>query len=160
MQTDLDAVDIKILDLMQRDASLSTSEISDRVGLSQSPCWRRIQRLREEGYITSQVALVNKRKVGLNMQIFAQVKMKKLTDDERASFVKSVREIPEIQECYAVFGEMDIILKVLAPDVNWYQDFVFSTIMKLPGVESIQSIVTLSEMKCSTAVSLRQLSKR
>jgi len=103
---------------------------------------------------------VNTRKVGLNMQIFKQVKMQRQADEERMQFAKHVCDIAENQECYAVFGEMDHILKVLAPDVNWYQEFGFSPIMKLPGVESIQAIVTLSEMKRSTAVSPGQLAKR
>lgn len=75
----LDAIDIKILEIMQRDASYSTAELAERVGLSQSPCWRRIQRLREEGYIKSVVAVVDPEMVGFKMQIFAQVKMTTLT---------------------------------------------------------------------------------
>src|SRR6201990_967177 len=112
----LDRIDQRILAALQEDASRSAAEIAEAVGLSQSPCWRRIQRLREEGYITSQVALVDKRKVGLHMQIFAQAKMKRMSEEERGEFQRAVQNIPEIQECYAVFGEMDVILKVLAPD--------------------------------------------
>ena len=82
MPASLDAIDIKILDLMQRDASLSTAELAERVGLSQSPCWRRIQRLREEGYIKATVAIVDRQKLGFHMQIFAQVKMNTLSDEE------------------------------------------------------------------------------
>ena len=151
MSGDLDAIDLKILELMQKDASLSTAEMADRVGLSQSPCWRRIQRLRDEGYITATVALVDRQKLGLTMQIYAQVKMTRLTDEERAEFNRSIQNIPEIVECYTVFGEMDAMMKVVAPDVNWYQEFVFSTIMRLPGVVDVRSIVTLSELKRTTA---------
>ena len=155
MPVTLDAIDIKILDLMQRDASLSTAELAERVGLSQSPCWRRIQRLREEGYIKATVALVDRQKLGFTMQIFAQVKMTTLSEEERAQFQKAINDIPEIVECYTVFGEMDAMMKVLAPDVNWYQEFIFSTILKLPGVIDVRSIVTLSESKNTTAVPLR-----
>jgi Lrp/AsnC family transcriptional regulator len=155
MSSELDAIDTKILELMQRDASLSTAELAERVGLSQSPCWRRIQRLREEGYIKAQVVIVDRQKLGFKMQIFAQVKMTTLSDEERAKFHRAIDDIPEILECYTVFGEMDAMLKVLAPDVNWYQDFIFSTILKLPGVVDVRSIVTLSESKYTTAVPLR-----
>ena len=75
--------------------------------------------------------------------------------DHRAKFHQAIDDIPEILECYTVFGEMDAMLKVLAPDVNWYQDFIFSTILKLPGVVDVRSIVTLSESKYTTAVPLR-----
>src|SRR3954463_1715518 len=98
MPTALDAIDIKILDIMQRDASLSTADLAERVGLSQSPCWRRIQRLREEGYIKGVVAIVDPKLMGFNMQIFAQVKMTTLTDEERASFHRAIMNIPEILE--------------------------------------------------------------
>jgi Lrp/AsnC family transcriptional regulator len=155
MPVSLDAIDIKILDLMQRDASLSTAELAERVGLSQSPCWRRIQRLREEGYIKGVVAIVDPKLMGFNMQIFAQVKMTTLTDDERANFHRAINAIPEILDCWTVFGEMDAMLRVLAPDVTWYQDFIFNVILKLPGVIDVRSIVTLTESKSTTAIPLR-----
>lgn len=155
MPAELDAIDMKILELMQRDASLSTAELAERVGLSQSPCWRRIQRMREEGYIKAQVVIVDREKLGFKMQIFAQVKMTTLSDEDRAKFHKAINEIPEILECYTVFGEMDAMLKILAPDVIWYQDFIFSTLLKLPGVIDVRSIVTLTESKSTTAIPMR-----
>jgi Lrp/AsnC family transcriptional regulator len=154
MPAALDAIDIKILGVMQKDASLSSAELAERVGLSQSPCWRRIQRLREEGYIKSVVAILDKNKLGFGMQIFAQVKMAMLTEQERGVFQKSINNIPEILECWSIFGEMDCMLKILAPDVSWYQDFIFSVLLKLPGVTDVRSIVTLQESKCTTAVPL------
>lgn len=149
-----DAIDLKILDVMQRDASLSSAELAERVGLSQSPCWRRIQRLREEGYIKAVVAIVDQQRLGFKMQIFAQVKMTTLSEADRASFHRAIDNIPEILECWTVFGEMDAMLKVLAPDVTWYQDFIFSVLLKLPGVIDVRSIVTLSESKSTTAIPL------
>jgi Lrp/AsnC family transcriptional regulator len=155
MSTDLDAIDTKILTLLQRDASLSTAELAERVGLSQSPCWRRIQRLRDDGYIKSQVVILDREKLGFQMKIFAQVKMARLTDEERAEFVRAIQSIPEIVECYTVFGELDTMLTILAPDVRWYQDFIFSILLKLPGVQDVRSIVTMSEAKCTTAIPLK-----
>lgn len=154
MPAALDAIDIKILELMQKDASLSTGELAERVGLSQSPCWRRIQRLREEGYIKCVVAVVDHEKLGFKMQIFAQVKMTTLSEADRASFYKQINSIPEILECWTVFGEMDAMMKILAPDVTWYQDFIFSVLLKLPGVVDVRSIVTLSAQKSTMAVPL------
>jgi Lrp/AsnC family transcriptional regulator len=151
----LDSIDIKILDHLQKDASLSTAELADRVGLSQSPCWRRIQRMRDEGYIQSQVAILDRQKLGFHMQIFALVKMTTLTEEKRAEFIKAIKNTPEILECYTVFGEMDVMLKVLAPDVNWYQEFIFATILKLPGVVDVRSTVTLQQTKFTTAIPLQ-----
>ncbi len=155
METKIDRIDLRILGVMQQDGSLSTAEIAERVGLSQSPCWRRIQRLKNDGYIKGIVAIIDRHKLGLNMQIFAQVKMGTLTDAQREKFLRSINEMPEIQECYSLFGEMDVILKVLSPDVNWYQEFVFNTIMKQPSVKEVQSLMTLSEIKCTTSVPLK-----
>ena len=155
MPGELDTIDIKILALLQQDASLSTAELAERVGVSQSPCWRRIQRLREEGYIKATVAILDRRKLGYMMQIFAQVKMSRLTDDERTELVRQLHAIPEILESYTVFGELDVMLKVIAPDVIWYQEFVFCVIMKLPGVQEVRSIVTLLETKSTTAIPLK-----
>lgn len=155
MPAELDTIDLKILTLLQQDASLSTAELAERVGVSQSPCWRRIQRLREEGYIKSTVAIVDRQKLGFMMQIFAQIKMSRLTDELRAELVRQINAIPEILECYTVFGEMDVMMKIVAPDVIWYQEFVFSVIMKLPGVQDVRSIVTLLETKSTTAIPLK-----
>lgn len=149
MGDNLDRMDIKILERLQIDASESSSEIAERVGLSQSPCWRRIQRLREEGYIKAQVAILDREKFGESMYIFAQLKIGRLTDEARDRFLRAIEDIPEITEAYTLFGEMDVMLKVLAPSMAWYQNFTFRTLLRLPGVEDIRSVATLSEMKCS-----------
>ena len=151
----LDSSDLKILTLLQQDASLSTAEVAERVGLSQSVCWRRIQRLREDGYIKAMVALVDRQKLGFKIQIFAQARMTRLTEEARAEFFRQIENIPEITECYTIFGEMDVMMKIIAPDVTWYQDFIFAVLLKLPGVQDIRSIVTLLEAKSVTAIPLK-----
>ena len=158
METKIDRIDLRILEEMQQDGSLSTAEIAERVGVSQSPCWRRIQRLKRGGYIKRIVAIIDRHKLGLDMQIFAQVKMGTLTDAQREKFLRSINEMPEVQECYSLFGEMDVILKVLSPDVNWYQEFVFNTIMKQPNVKEVRSLMTLSEIKYTTSIPLKLVS--
>src|SRR6266513_785951 len=155
MPPELDSIDLKILALLQQDASLSTAELAERVGVSQSPCWRRIQRLREEGYIKATVAILDRHKLGFQIQIFAQAKILRLSEQDRAEFVRQIDNIPEIVECYTVFGEMDVMMKVIAPDVLWYQEFIFSVLMKLPGVQDVRSIVTLLEAKSTTAIPLK-----
>lgn len=152
MPLELDAVDVKMLAVLQKDASLSTAELAERVGISQSPCWRRLQRLREEGYIKSTVALLDRHKMGLGLQIFAQAKMSRLTDESRAELLRRIEAIPEILECYTVLGESDLMVKVIVPDMLWYQEFLISVLLKLPGVSDIHSVVTLSETKYTTAI--------
>ena len=122
------------------------------MGLSQSPCWRRIQRLREEGYIRAQVALLDPEKLGVHLHVFAQLKISYLADADRQKFVRGVMSIPEVVECYSILGERDVMIKVVAPDIKWYQEFIFNTILKLPGVEDVSSIVALSQMKNTTAL--------
>jgi Lrp/AsnC family transcriptional regulator len=156
MDEELSALDLRILEQLQKDCSLSTGELAEKVGLSQSPCWRRLQRLKEAGYIRKQVALLDRAKFGQSMFIFAFLRMATLTDAERADFNRKVELTPEILECHAIFGEMDIMIKVIAPSMDWYQNFVFKTLLKLPGVENIQSTVTLSELKSTTAIPLRR----
>lgn len=155
MPDELAAIDIRILDQVQRDCSLSTGELAEKVGLSQSPCWRRLQRLQDEGYISKQVALVDRTKFGTNMFIFASLKMATLTEDQRTDFLRKIDLIPEIMECYSIFGERDLLVKVLAPSMDWYQNFIFKTILKLTGVIDVQSTVTLAEMKYTTAIPIR-----
>ncbi|MDC7684117.1 Lrp/AsnC family transcriptional regulator [Asticcacaulis sp. BYS171W] len=151
----LSSIDIKILAQLQKDASLSTTELADRVGLSQSPCWRRLQRLREDGIIKAEVALLDRHRLGPSVLIFAYLKMSPTPDDKRAEFLRKINATPEILECHALFGEKDIMLKVLAPSMEWYEGFIFNTLLKLPGVTDIQSSVTLTELKSTTALPLR-----
>jgi Lrp/AsnC family transcriptional regulator len=155
VREELSPIDIRILEQIQKDSSVSTSELADRVGLSQSPCWRRLQRLREQGYIRGEVALVDRAKLGPTLLIFATLRMTTLSDEKRAEFMRKVENTPEILECHTLFGEMDILLKVLAPGMDWYQKFIFSVILKLPGVVDIQSTVTLSELKYTTSLPVR-----
>ena len=155
MSDDLSTIDLRILEQVQRDSSLSTSDLADRIGLSQSPCWRRLQRLRDEGYITRQVALVDRAKFGSSLYIFASLKIGTLTEEQRADFMRKLELIPEIMECYSIFGERDVLVKIIAPSMDWYQNFIFKIVLKLPGVVDIQSTVTLAKMKYTTAIPVR-----
>ncbi|HVN42788.1 MAG TPA: Lrp/AsnC family transcriptional regulator [Steroidobacteraceae bacterium] len=155
MSEELSSYDIKILDQLQRNAEQSTAELAEKVGLSQSPCWRRLQRLKEEGYIKSQVALLDRHKLGYELVIFSTFKMQTLSEEKRAEFMRKIEGIQEITECHTIFGEMDILVKVIAPSMGWYQSFIFNTLMKLPGVTDIRSTVTLAEVKNTTHVPVR-----
>jgi Lrp/AsnC family transcriptional regulator len=157
MEDELSDFDLKILDQLQNDCSLSSVELAERVGLSQSPCWRRLQRLRDAGYIQKQVAILDRSKFAPIPYIFAYLKMDVLTDAERADFIRKINLIPEIVECHTVFGEMDIMIKVMVYSMDWYQSFVFNTLTKLPGVTGVESTVTLGELKSTTAIPIRKM---
>ncbi|PAL22709.1 Lrp/AsnC family transcriptional regulator [Sphingopyxis sp. GW247-27LB] len=152
MSENLSHLDLRILQQIQRDSSLSTSELSEKVGISQSPCWRRLQRLRDEGYVRKQVALVDRSKFGQSFFIYATLKIGTLTDAQRADFTRKVEITPEILECYSIIGERDVMMKIIAPSMDWYQNFIFKTLMKMPGVVDVQSIIAVAEMKYTTEI--------
>ena len=148
----LDDFDRRILDLLQRDASLSSAEVAERVGLSQSPCWRRIQRLKAEGIIRAEVALVDRARVGLKTQIFAQVKLSAQGRQHLDEFAAAIRRFPEVLECWVLMGPVDFLLRIVAEDVESYERFFFERLSRVPGVQEINSTVALSEIKATTAL--------
>ena len=159
MADELDVYDLKILEQLQKNSAQSTADLSEKVGLSQSPCWRRVQRLTEAGYIRAQVALLDRVKLGYELVIFSTLKIAALSDDKRADFLRKLELIPEITEAHTIFGEMDVLIKVVAPSMAWYQTFVFNILMKMPGVTDLRSMVTLAELKSTTAIPLRARAK-
>lgn len=151
----LDDADRRILAQMQQDCSLSTAELAERVGLSQSPCWRRVQRLRAEGVIRAEVALLDRGKLGLKTQIFAQVKLSAQGRQHLDEFAEAIRRFPEVLECWVLMGPVDFLLRVVAPDVESYERFFFEKLSRVPGIQEITSTVALSEIKATTALPIR-----
>lgn len=154
MPIELDAFDKRILALLQEEATLSTAEIAERIGLSQSPCWRRIQRLKEEGVIRRQVTLLDRKKIGLNAQIFAQVKLNTHGRNHLTEFAEAIREFPEVLECHVLMGSVDFMLRIVTEDIEAYERFFFERLSQVPGVQEINSIVALSEIKSTTSLPL------
>ncbi len=147
---DLDPYERKILRELQSDASLTTAQLAERVGLSASPCWRRIDRLEREGIIRRRVALVDRRKVGLNAQIFAQVKLNAHGRANLDEFSEAIRGFPEVLDAYVLMGSMDFMLRIVAKDIDAYERFFFDQLSRLPGVQEINSTVALSEIKSTS----------
>lgn len=150
MPQELDMFDRRILAELQQDAARSVAEIAEIVGLSQSPCWRRIQRLREEGVIKGQVALIDRRKVGLNTQIFAQVKLNAHGRSHLEEFSAAIQQFPEVLDCYVTMGTTDFLLRIVAADIDAYERFFFEKLSRVAGIQEINSIVALSEIKSTT----------
>ena len=152
MPHDLDMWERRILALLQEDASLSTAAIADAVGRSASPCWRRIDRLEREGIIKRRVALVDRAKVGLKAQIFAQVKLNAHGRANLDEFTAAIREVPEVMECHVLMGSVDFMLRIVAADIESYERLFFERLSNLPGVQEINSTVALSEIKSTTSL--------
>jgi Lrp/AsnC family transcriptional regulator len=150
----LDGFDRRILRALQADGSLSTNELALAVGLSQSPCWRRIQRLRQAGYIGPTVALLNRAALGLNVQIFALIKLSAHGRANVAQFTQAVKAYPEVLECHITLGTMDCMLRIVTTTMQAYEAFFFERLAVLPGVQEVNSVVSLSEVKCTTALPL------
>ena len=148
----IDEIERRILRLLQEDATRSTNEIAELVGMSPSPCWRRIDRLRREGVIRATVALVDRHRVNLRAQIFAQVKLNAHGRAHLDEFIQAVRECPEILECFVLMGATDFLLRIVTQDIESYERLFFDQLSKLPGVQEINSTVALSEIKGTTAL--------
>jgi len=148
----LDGFERKILALLQEDASRSNAEIAAAIGLSEAPCWRRVQRLRKDGYILADVSLLDRRKIGLNAQIFAQVKLTAHGRSNLAAFSEAIRSFPEVLECFVLMGTVDFMLRIVARDIESYERFFFDKLSQVPGIQEINSMVALSEIKSTTAL--------
>jgi Lrp/AsnC family transcriptional regulator len=152
----LDRIDHRILAALQEDASRSAAEIAEAVGLSQSPCWRRMQRLREEGYISKVVALLDRKKLGLRAQLFVQVKVISNDQASLAAFSKAIQEFPEVMECHVMLGAFDFLLRVVTKDLEAYEKFYFDTLSRVPNIREVNSFVAAQVVKFTTAFPLRR----
>lgn len=147
----MDAVDWKILDLLQRDATIPIAEIADRVNLSQTPCWRRVQRLEEDGYILGRVALLSPKKVGLGVTVFAQVKTCQHNKDWFHRFNEVVQSIPEVVEFYRMSGNIDYLLRIVVPDIEGY-DAVYQRLIANTEIFDVSSHFSMEQLKYTTTL--------
>ncbi len=150
-QMGLDRTDRRILAALQEDASRSAAEIAEAVGLSPSPCWRRMQRLREAGYVAKITALLDRKKIGLRALVFVQVKVMSNDHASLTAFATAIREFPEVMECHVILGTFDFLLRVVTPDMEAYEKFQFETLLKVPNVCKVNSFVVALEVKSTTA---------
>jgi Lrp/AsnC family transcriptional regulator len=150
----IDRTDLKILSALQKDASLSTAEIAQRVGLSQSPCWRRINLLEADGVIRKRVALLSRDKVGLGVLVFTHVKLASHGWQSLPKFKQKVVSFPEVVQCYMVIGDFDFILLVATRTINDYNEFIQKRLSQVPGVQAIESRIVLEEAKNTTELPL------
>lgn len=153
----LDSIDLHILELLQEDASLSSAQIAERVGLSASPCWRRIQRLERDGAIRRRVALLDPAKLGLGVVVFASVKLSAHGRQAIPEFEDAVKQFPEVMECYTVSGGVDFLLRIVTVDVHAYELFLRNHLTQLPAVAEVHSRIAITQVKYTTAIPLGAL---
>ena len=146
-QIELDRIDREILRLLQANAELSAAAVGERIGLSQSPCWRRIQRLRDEGLIKGQLMHFDRKKLGFDVMVFAQVKLTAHGRSKVPEFAETIRAFPEVQECHLVLGNIDFLLRIVVRDIEEYERFFFDKLSHLPEVQEVHSNIVLSEIK-------------
>ena len=154
MSERLDAVDARILDLIQHDANLSVAEIADRVGLSSSPCWRRIKRLEDGGVIQRRVTILDREKLGLDFEVYCTVKLSLPTKENLDTFEQSVKRWAEVVQCATVTGSADYELRIITRDMHAFDEFLRDKILSLGLVSNIESRIVIRSVKNSTAVPL------
>jgi Lrp/AsnC family transcriptional regulator len=147
----MDGTDRKILALLQEDASLSVAEIGSRVGLSSTPCWKRIQRLEADGVIRRRVALVDQDKIGLGITVFVSVETGDHSQEWLARFADTVGAMPEVMEFYRMAGDVDYMLRVVVPDIQGYDTFYKKLIGTVP-LKNVTSRFAMEKIKATTAL--------
>jgi Lrp/AsnC family transcriptional regulator len=145
----LDRTDRRILDILQQEATLTVSEIAERVGLSATPCWKRIKRLEREGVIQRRVALLNREKLGLGVTVIVAIRTARHSEDWLEAFAAGVSRIPEVVEFYRMSGEIDYLLKVVARDIADY-DRIYRKLTKVADLHDVSSSFAMQEIKSTT----------
>lgn len=154
----LDKIDLKILDVLQKDSQISNQALADLVALSPSPCLRRVKQLTDSGYIKKHVALLDAHKLGLNITIFVLVGLNNHSQEAIDGFKKSIRKSPEVIQCHLITGQSaDYLLKVSVTDIEHFRTFEFEKLLAIKGVSNVQSCFVLENIIDQTALPLKHL---
>jgi Lrp/AsnC family leucine-responsive transcriptional regulator len=154
---DLDAIDRHILEALQADGRLSVVELADKVGLSPSPCLRRVKQLEAEGHIAGYRALLSRDRVGLDLTVFVGVKVDGHRDENATALQQAIEAMPEVVSAHLVSGEADFLLEVVVPDLKHYEEFLVGRLLKLPMVKDIRSNFAIRRVKADAPLPLAHL---
>lgn len=154
---DLDAIDIKILDELQRDGRLTNVQLAERVGLSPSPCLARVRALEESGLIAQYVALLDPQELGAVVSVFVQVTLERQIENMLEVFETAIGGFAEVMECFLMTGDSDYLLRVVVRDTVAFQHFIVDKLVKVPGVANIRSSFALKQVKYQTAYPVRDI---
>ncbi len=158
MSIKLDNIDAKILHVIQNNAALSVAEIADKVGLSSSPCWRRVKRMEEDGIIKQRVTRLDRQKLGLDFEVFVSVKLAIPNKDNMEKFERAIQAMPEVVQCAVVTGAVDYMLRIITSDMHAYDRFLREKLLSFSLVSDVQSRITLRQAKETTALPLNLIS--
>ena len=147
MPEDIDATDRRIIAELQRDARLSHQDLSERVGLSPTPCARRVRILEQKGYITGYTALIDEARMGFGFTVFVSVQLDRQVDDRLVSFEKAVAQFPEVVDCWLMTGNRDYLLRVAVSGLAEFERFLTGRLTKVPGVASLESSIPIRRVK-------------
>lgn len=156
----LDETSLRILDALQQNADLSNAELAERVGLSPSPCWRRVSDMKAHGVIRASVALVDPLKLGLAVNVFVHVTLTSQDKETLERFTRAIATRPEVMECYLMTGDADFMLRVVVEDLIKYQELMVDCLTQIPGVLKIRSSFAISQVKYTTALPTGHLRSR
>ncbi len=154
MQYELDRIDRRILAVLQENARISSAELARSVGLSTSPCWRRLKAMEEAGVVRSHVTLLDPDAVGLPVSVFGNVSLDRQIEANLEVFEAEVSRRPEVMECYLMTGESDYLLRVVLPSLTAYERFLLEHLTRIPGVANIKSSFALKQVRYKTALPL------
>ncbi|MBR5255194.1 MAG: Lrp/AsnC family transcriptional regulator [Bacteroidales bacterium] len=150
----LDSTDLDILRCLQENARLTTKELAARVNLSTTPVFERLKRLERSGFIRKYVAVLDAEKLHLGFVVFCSVKLKQMNRDIARTFISIIKDIPQVAECYNVSGEYDYLLKIHAPDMKYYNEFIINVLGTIDSIGSILSTFVMDEIKNTHALYL------
>lgn len=150
----LDEIDRNILNRLQRDARTPNVDLAEQVGLSPTPCARRVKNLEQTGVISRYVTLVNQKTVGLSVSVFVNVTLERQVENALRIFERNIPEWPEVMECYLMTGDADYLLRVVVPDLDAYERFLIERLTKVPGIANIKSSFALKQVAYKTALPL------
>ena len=143
----IDKTDESILKILQNDSRTTNQQHSEKIGMSASPCWRRVKRLEDEKVIRGYGVLLDRRKLGLGVMVFIRVSIDRHSEAEALKFEEEVMQLDDVVACYSIGGDADFLLQVVSYDLDTYAEFSMSIIRRLPGIKEMQSMFTLKEIK-------------
>ncbi|SFH53922.1 transcriptional regulator, AsnC family [Pseudomonas syringae] len=155
-QPTLSPIDVRILTALQQDGRITNQTLADQIGMSASPCWRRVKHLEEHRYIQGYRAVLDRRKIGLGVMVFIRISIDSHSEAEARKFEKEVMQLEDVVACYSIGGDADFLLQVVAPDLDSFADFAMTVVRRLPGIKEMQSMFVLKEIKPFVSFPVKQ----
>ncbi len=155
----LDATDLRIMKVLQEDGKLSNTDLSEKVGLSASPCLRRVRRLEQDGFIQTYRAVLDRQAIGLSLTVFLAIKQESASQDAVEQLESELRTMPEIINCHATSGDSDYLVELVVSNVNAFEKLLSKTLRKLPNIREIRSTIALKSIKSESPLPLSHLKR-